>query len=221
MSRLGSHVDPILALFALPWLVWPSPVMLLVLAVGDRRHRRVARLPAGRALHARPTRRRAPRRRLPAVPGARVPRAQRVPPSGARDPAACCGRSSTSRRTAGCGRRRSWCSPPPAKRPCRWCIALHGHVLRPAQALVAAADRHGARPRLLRRGGVGDHPALQRRPERLHRPLRQLWRRRRRGRQEGGAPPRADDPRTPAAVQRPTTGCSCCGRSASPRCSAR
>ncbi|MCX6363874.1 MAG: DUF2079 domain-containing protein [Actinobacteria bacterium] len=31
MSRLGSHVDPILALFALPWLVWPSPAMLLVL----------------------------------------------------------------------------------------------------------------------------------------------------------------------------------------------
>ena len=29
MSRLGSHVDPILALFALPWLAWPSPVMLL------------------------------------------------------------------------------------------------------------------------------------------------------------------------------------------------
>ncbi len=31
LSRLGSHVDPILALFAIPWLVWPSPVMLLVL----------------------------------------------------------------------------------------------------------------------------------------------------------------------------------------------
>ena len=31
MSRLGSHVDPVLALFALPWLVWPSPTMLLVL----------------------------------------------------------------------------------------------------------------------------------------------------------------------------------------------
>jgi uncharacterized membrane protein len=31
VSRLGSHVDPILALFAIPWLVWPSPVMLLVL----------------------------------------------------------------------------------------------------------------------------------------------------------------------------------------------
>ena len=31
ISRLGSHVDPILALFALPWLVWPSPVMLLTL----------------------------------------------------------------------------------------------------------------------------------------------------------------------------------------------
>lgn len=30
MSRLGSHVDPILALFAIPWLVWPSPVLLLV-----------------------------------------------------------------------------------------------------------------------------------------------------------------------------------------------
>ena len=31
VSRLGSHVDPIVAAFALPWLVWPSPVMLLVL----------------------------------------------------------------------------------------------------------------------------------------------------------------------------------------------
>lgn len=31
MSRLGSHVDPILAAFALPWWIWPSPVMLLVL----------------------------------------------------------------------------------------------------------------------------------------------------------------------------------------------
>ncbi len=31
MSRLGAHVDPVLALFAVPWLVWPSPVMLLVL----------------------------------------------------------------------------------------------------------------------------------------------------------------------------------------------
>ncbi len=31
ISRLGSHVDPILAAFALPWLIWPSPVMLLVL----------------------------------------------------------------------------------------------------------------------------------------------------------------------------------------------
>ncbi|MGZ4199716.1 MAG: DUF2079 domain-containing protein [Thermoleophilia bacterium] len=29
-SRLGSHVDPILAVFALPWLVWPSPEMLLI-----------------------------------------------------------------------------------------------------------------------------------------------------------------------------------------------
>ena len=30
VSRLGSHVDPILAAFALPWLLWPSPIMLLV-----------------------------------------------------------------------------------------------------------------------------------------------------------------------------------------------
>jgi uncharacterized membrane protein len=29
-SRLGAHVDPILAVFAVPWLVWPSPEMLLV-----------------------------------------------------------------------------------------------------------------------------------------------------------------------------------------------
>jgi len=31
MSRLGGHVDPILVLFALPWLVWPDPALLLVL----------------------------------------------------------------------------------------------------------------------------------------------------------------------------------------------
>jgi uncharacterized membrane protein len=30
VSRLGAHVDPILVAFALPWRVWPSPVMLLV-----------------------------------------------------------------------------------------------------------------------------------------------------------------------------------------------
>jgi uncharacterized membrane protein len=30
MSRLGAHVDPIIALFALPWFVWPDPLMLLV-----------------------------------------------------------------------------------------------------------------------------------------------------------------------------------------------
>jgi len=30
MSRLGAHVDPILAVFAIPWLVWPSPMMLLI-----------------------------------------------------------------------------------------------------------------------------------------------------------------------------------------------
>ena len=30
ISRLGAHVDPILALFAIPWLVWPDPAMLLI-----------------------------------------------------------------------------------------------------------------------------------------------------------------------------------------------
>jgi uncharacterized membrane protein len=30
MSRLGAHVDPILAVFAVPWLVWPSPLLLLL-----------------------------------------------------------------------------------------------------------------------------------------------------------------------------------------------
>ena len=30
ISRLGVHVDPIIAAFALPWLVWPSPEMLLI-----------------------------------------------------------------------------------------------------------------------------------------------------------------------------------------------
>jgi uncharacterized membrane protein len=30
INRLAAHVDPIIALFALPWLVWPDPAMLLV-----------------------------------------------------------------------------------------------------------------------------------------------------------------------------------------------
>ncbi len=32
-DRLGVHVDPLLAAFALPWRLWPSPVMLLVAQV--------------------------------------------------------------------------------------------------------------------------------------------------------------------------------------------
>jgi uncharacterized membrane protein len=31
ISRLAAHADPILALFALPWLVWPDPAVLLIL----------------------------------------------------------------------------------------------------------------------------------------------------------------------------------------------
>jgi len=31
INRLAAHVDPILALFALPWLVWPDPAVLLIL----------------------------------------------------------------------------------------------------------------------------------------------------------------------------------------------
>jgi uncharacterized membrane protein len=30
ISRLAAHVDPIIALFAIPWLVWPDPSMLLI-----------------------------------------------------------------------------------------------------------------------------------------------------------------------------------------------
>jgi uncharacterized membrane protein len=28
--RLGAHVDPLLAVFAVPWLLWPSPLLLLI-----------------------------------------------------------------------------------------------------------------------------------------------------------------------------------------------
>jgi uncharacterized membrane protein len=31
INRLAAHVDPILVLFALPWMVWPDPAVLLVL----------------------------------------------------------------------------------------------------------------------------------------------------------------------------------------------
>jgi uncharacterized membrane protein len=30
INRLAAHVDPIIALFALPWLVWPDPAVLLI-----------------------------------------------------------------------------------------------------------------------------------------------------------------------------------------------
>ena len=120
MSRLGSHVDPILALFALPWLVWPSPVMLLVGAGGDRRHRRVAGLPAGHARHARPARRRPARRRLPALPGARLPRAQRVPPGRPGDAAAAVGVPVPGGGPLGGAPPSSSCSAAPARRTCRW-----------------------------------------------------------------------------------------------------
>ena len=87
MSRLGSHVDPIIAVFALPWLVWPSPVMLLTLQSADRRHVGVAGVPARRARHPRPARRRPARRRPAPVPGARLRGAERVPPRDAGDAA--------------------------------------------------------------------------------------------------------------------------------------
>ncbi len=83
MSRLGSHVDPILALFALPWLVWPSPVMLLTLQSVIVAAGGLAGLPPRHARHPRPARRGPARRRLPALPGARLRGAQRVPPGDA------------------------------------------------------------------------------------------------------------------------------------------
>ena len=147
MSRLGSHVDPILALFALPWLVWPSPVMLLVgqavvVATGAWPAYRL-----GHAGHARPARRRPARRRLPALPGARLPGAQRVPPGGPRDAAAALGVPVPGRGPLGARRRL-----PGARGALQGDRAaghrLHGRLLRRAQALAVAAHRHGARRRL-------------------------------------------------------------------------
>ena len=119
MSRLGSHVDPILALFALPWLVWPSPVMLLVaqsaiVATGAWPAYRL-----GTRDHTRPA---APARSSPAPTCSTRPSASWSSTSSTPwpSPRRCCsGRSSSWTRTGGSGRRCSSSSPPPARRPCR------------------------------------------------------------------------------------------------------
>ena len=97
-------------------------------------------------------------------------------------------------------------------------IGTMGAVLRDPQAVVAAADPDGRGRRLLRRRGVGDHPALQRRPERLHRPLRRLRNGRRGGGQDGAHSSGSDRRRPDVAGRTSTTGSTCFGRSASRLC---
>ena len=87
-TRLASHFDPILVLFAPLWLVWPSPELLLVtqaiaIALGALPVFWLARKHLEQ--RARGTRLRA---RVPALPGDAVARALGVPPRRARVPVA-------------------------------------------------------------------------------------------------------------------------------------
>ena len=84
MSRLGAHVDPIIAVFALPWLVWPSPVMLLTLQSVIVATSAWPAYRLGSARHPRPARRRPARRRPAPLSGARLRGPERVPPRHAR-----------------------------------------------------------------------------------------------------------------------------------------
>ena len=156
-----------------------------------RRHRRVARVPARDARHARPGRRRLARRRLPALSGARLPGAQRVPPGRSGDAAPPLGVPVHGRGPLGARRRL-----PRARGGVQGDRTvgdrLHGRVLRDPQALVVAARRRGRRRRLVRGRSLGRDPPLQRRPERLHRPLRGLRERRGGGGQERRPPSRPD-----------------------------
>ena len=134
MSRLGSHVDPILALFALPWLVWPSPDDAARAAGGHRGDGRVAGVPPG---HARSCVTRGPAACSPA-PTCSTPRsASSCSTSSTRSlwpRRSCCGPSCTSRRAVAGGRRRSSSSPPPARRPCRLSSPSWGCTSRCASA---------------------------------------------------------------------------------------
>ncbi len=80
ISRLGAHVDPLLALFAPLWLVWPSPTMLLVVQAGCDRARGTADVLARPQAPRDGLGRRALRARLPRLPRRAVACTGRVPP---------------------------------------------------------------------------------------------------------------------------------------------
>ena len=166
----------------------------------DRCHGRLAGVPARDARHAGPERRRLPRRRLPALSGARVPGAQRVPPGRPGDAAPPLGIPVHGRGPLGARGRL-----PRARGGVQGDRAagdrLHGRVLRDPQALALAARRLGRRRRLVRGRGMGRDPALQRRPERVHRPLRGLRERRGGGGRERRRPSRPDRRRPLLRVQ--------------------
>ena len=205
MSRLGSHVDPILALFALPWLVWPSPVMLLVgqaaiVATGAwpayRLGTRVTRDPTAGAFLA------GAYLLYPAL-GFLV--LNEFHPVALATPlllwaflymeedrwvraavflvlAAAC------------------------KETVPLVIAFMGAYFALRKRSLWPLVVTPARRRVVRRGGMARHPALQRRPERLHRPLRRLRQRRGRGGEERAAEPWADRRRTSSRSPTCATG---------------
>ena len=146
ISRLAAHVDPIIAVFALPWLVWPDPAMLLVAQAAARRTRRLAGLPPRPPRAGRHGGRGPLRRRGPPLPAAAVRRARRVPPRHARHPAAALrlrlprGGQALARRPVPRAGRPVQGGDPAGDRP-------HGPVLRPAQAHAVAAAHHRGRRR--------------------------------------------------------------------------
>ncbi len=190
MSRLGAHVDPILAAFALPWLVWPSPVMLLTLQSAIvatsawpayRLGARVTRDPRAGALLA---------GALLLYPALGYGVLNEFHPVTLATPFLLFAFLYIEEDR--------WLPAVPflvlggalqgggPARPRR-----HGGLFRPAQALVAAARPDGARDGVLRVRDLGRDPALQRRAESLRRPVLGLrGGRRRSGRQ------RRDQPRS-------------------------
>ena len=165
ISRLASHVDPILALFALPWLVWPDPAMLLVTQAV------LVALAAWPVVPARPPRPRgrggrgALRRRGAPLPSAAVRRARRVPPGHARHPPAAVrvrlprGGPALARHALPRARRAVQGGGPAGDR-------ADGPVLRAAQAHAVAAARDGGGRAGLPAGRGGRDAALQRRRRR-------------------------------------------------------
>ena len=120
IDRLESHVDPILALFALPWLVWPDPALLLIIqavlvALAAWPVYRLGRRVLGDAPAGGPLR----RSRRSSTLRCSSPRSTSSTRSRWPSPC-CCSRSSSSRRTVAGSRCRSSCSRRCARRRSRW-----------------------------------------------------------------------------------------------------